>query len=216
MNQSVATIQSIGIEVHGGRAVAMIPAATRIPAARAMTFTTVADGQRAVEVRVVRCGPAGRPAGIVGRFLLSGLRAGEKGRARIDIGVSLDREGVIRAWASERASGAHEEAMFAGAWALTPEARPEAAAALSRRLDAELAEPGLPDAAPLRAENRIIRDASQDPSRSIFQRVGDLVTALSAIAGEIDSVRRSSREPAVAAQAGERQGGAGEKVRDAD
>jgi molecular chaperone DnaK (HSP70) len=52
------TADSIGIEVHGGRAIVLIPAGSRIPVARAMTFTTVADGQRAVEVRVVRCGTA--------------------------------------------------------------------------------------------------------------------------------------------------------------
>ncbi len=118
------TAHSIGIEVHGGRAVVLIPAGSRIPVARAMTFTTVADGQRAVEVRVVRCGttrsrvlpaaggltPAaapGRPSGIVGRFLVPGVRNGKRGEARIDIGISLDREGIIRAWGADRSTG-HE------------------------------------------------------------------------------------------------------------
>ena len=74
------TADGIGIEVHGGRAIVLIPAGSRTPVARAMTFTTVADGQRAVEVRVVRCSAemASGRSGIVGRFL---GRRGANGRA---------------------------------------------------------------------------------------------------------------------------------------
>ena len=116
--------QSIGIEVHGGRAIALIPAGSRLPAARAMTFTTIADGQGAVEVRVVRCTAAERPAGVVGRFLVAGLRQGPGGAARIDIGISLDREGVVRAWGVDLQTGSRQEAAFSGLWALAPRSRP--------------------------------------------------------------------------------------------
>jgi molecular chaperone DnaK (HSP70) len=146
------TAQSIGIEVYAGReqlggvppkaasgagrAVVLIAAGARLPAARAMTFTTVADRQRAIEVRVVRCTADARPSGVVGRFLLPGLPDGLRGEARIDIGLSLDREGVLRAWASERSCGARQEASFAGLWALEPDKKPDAIAALARRVDA--------------------------------------------------------------------------------
>lgn len=124
-------------EVHrGGRAVILIAAGARLPAACAMTFTTVSDRQRAIEVRVVRCSADARPSGVVGRFLLPGLCDGARGEARIDIGLSLDQGGVLRAWAADRASGARQEASFAGLWALEPELRPDARAALARRVDA--------------------------------------------------------------------------------
>ena len=72
---AVRTAQSIGIEVHGGRAIVLIPAGSRTPVARAMTFTTVADGQRAVEVRVVRCSIESRPRGRQGWSAVFSCRA---------------------------------------------------------------------------------------------------------------------------------------------
>jgi molecular chaperone DnaK (HSP70) len=181
------TADGIGIEVHGGKAIVLIPTGSRIPVARAMTFTTVADGQRAVEVRVVRCGDGQRPSGIVGRFLVPGVRGGKRGEARIDIGISLDREGVIRAWGADRSTGARQEAAFAGMWALDPASRPQALSALARRVRTELARPEFEDMADLRAESRVLRELGR----------GEGSEALAALAGEIDSMRRSRADPPV-------------------
>jgi molecular chaperone DnaK (HSP70) len=197
------TADSIGIEVHGGRAIVLIPAGSRIPVARAMTFTTVTDGQRAVEVRVVRCDTAGsrilppagltsaaaqgRPTGIVGRFLVPGVRDGKRGEARIDIGISLDREGIIRAWGADRSTGTRQEAAFAGMWALAPESRPRALSALARRVNAELARPEFEDSPGLRIEGRLMRDNGRR----------DGGAGLAALAGEIDSLRRTTADPPV-------------------
>jgi len=208
------TSQSIGIEVHGGRAIVLIPAGSRTPVARAMTFTTVADGQRAVEIRIVRCAvdsqpryaadsapqrsagsaepgdaarPA-RPAGVVGRFLLPGLRNASRGDARIDIGISLDREGIIRVWGVDRSTGVRQEATFAGLWALATGARSGTLSALVRRVDAELARPEFEDAPRLRNEGRLLRELSDRRTDG---------PALAALAGEIDTIRRSTVEPPV-------------------
>ena len=189
------TIRSIGIEVHGGRAVVLIPCGCRTPVARAMTFTTVADGQGAVEVRIVRCSPAGasgapardpqtsRPDGVVGRFLVAGLRQAGRGEARVDIGVSLDREGVIRAWGADRHTGARQEATFPGLWALSPRVRTAAVSRLARRLEAGLE---LPGARGLRSEGRLLRRHTEEAGGG---------SLLAALAGELDALRRSTVEP---------------------
>jgi molecular chaperone DnaK (HSP70) len=206
------TAHNIGIEIHGGRAIVLIPAGSRTPVARAMTFTTVADGQRAVEVRVVRCAPASgsrqpadsaspysadsasrhptdsiRPAGVAGRFLVP-LRTGRRGEARIDIGISLDQEGVIRAWGVDRSTGARQEGTFAGLWALPPEARHPAVTALARRLDADLARPEFEGMTTLRGGGMLAAALAE-------QRVDG--PGLAAVAGEIDGMRRSTAEPPV-------------------
>ncbi len=202
MNQNEErTADSIGIEVHGGRAIVLIPAGSRIPVARAMTFTTVSDGQRAVEVRVVRCdtsgfgvlpqrAPAasqGRPSGIVGRFLVPGVRDGKCGEARIDIGISLDREGIIRAWGADRSTGTRQEAAFAGMWALAPGSRARALSALARRVRADLARPEFEGSPGLRNESRLLRELGKV----------DGGAELAALAGEIESRRRSTADPPV-------------------
>jgi molecular chaperone DnaK len=191
------TVQNIGIEVYGGQAVVLIPAGSRMPVARAMTFTTVADGQGAVEVRVVRCSPAAagaarglqtsRPAGVVGRFLVPGLRRAARGEARIDIGVSLDREGVIRAWGVDRSTGARQEGTFPGLWALPSGSRHGAMARLARLLEDQLERSNIAEAR-LRAEGRLLREQAAEGTGGAF---------LAALAGEIDSLRRSSAQPAV-------------------
>jgi molecular chaperone DnaK (HSP70) len=189
------TIQGIGIEVHGGRAVVLIASGSRTPVARAMTFTTVADGQSAVEVRIVRCSLPGagsapardpqtsRPQGVVGRFLVPGLRRSRCGEARIDIGVSLDREGVIRAWGRDRHTGARQEATLPGLWALPARVRPGAVSRLARRLESDLE---LQWAHGLQSEGRLLRWHAEEAAGGPF---------LAALAGELDVLRRSAVEP---------------------
>jgi len=193
--EEARTVRGIGIEVHGGSAVVLIPTGSRTPVARAMTFTTVADGQRAVEVRIVRCSTAGaggmhgrdaqasRPDGVVGRFLVPGLRQALRGEARVDIGVSLDHEGVIRAWGRDRHTGARQDATFPGLWALPARARTGAASRLARRLEAELEGRG---ARSLRSEGNLLRWHAAEAGGGPF---------LAALAGELDVLRRSTVQP---------------------
>jgi hypothetical protein len=124
---------------------------------------------------------------VAGRFLVS-LRTGRRGEARIDIGISLDQEGVIRAWGVDRSTGARQEGTFAGLWALPPQARPPAVTALARRLDADLARPEFEGMTTLRGGGMLVAALAE-------QRVDG--PGLAALAGEIDGMRRSTAEPPV-------------------
>ncbi|HEY9595103.1 MAG TPA: Hsp70 family protein [Spirochaetia bacterium] len=170
----------IGIEIHGGNAVVLIKTGSRAPVAHAMTFTTVADGQRAVEIRLVRGGDP--PGVVVGRFLLSGLRAAPRGEARVDVGLSLDPRGVLHAWAFDRSTGARQEAFFPGLWAIEAAQRGRAVSGLARRVgfDLELMGPSLRD------EAAAVLARAVEPSDE-----ADRATALATIAGEVRVLRRS-------------------------
>jgi molecular chaperone DnaK (HSP70) len=78
-----------------------------------MLFTTVADGQPAVEIPVVRV--SGRPARTypIGRFVLSGFTVGLRGAPRIEVGLAIDGSGILHAHAREPRSGASQEVTFA-------------------------------------------------------------------------------------------------------
>jgi len=121
----------LGIQVQG-RSVVLIPAGMTLPVRRSRPFTTVSDGQRAVEVQVVQCGRRGERDAVIGRFLLGGVIPGPRGSARIDIGLSLDGGGVLRAWAHDRATGSREECVFGASPAVFPAAAAAGAAARSR------------------------------------------------------------------------------------
>jgi molecular chaperone DnaK (HSP70) len=131
------TTQSIGIEILDRKAVILIGVGSLTPVARTLTFTTVADGQRAIEVRVVRCLSGRRAGTLVGRFVLAGVRPAPRGEARIDVGLSLSREGILRVWGADRSTGARQEASFSGAWALDSVGRAEALRALESLLAEE-------------------------------------------------------------------------------
>lgn len=104
---------SLGVGVEGGRTVVLIPAGAPIPAAGRMLFTTVADAQPAVEIPVMRVSGLPPRAVQIGRFLLSGFAAAQRGRPRIEVSLAVDGSGALRARARDMAGGASQEVTFA-------------------------------------------------------------------------------------------------------
>lgn len=111
---------ALGVEVDGGRTVILIRRGQRIPAAGRMMFTTVADGQPAVEIPVVQMSGSPPRAVTIGRFLLAGFPVGERGSARIDVALAVDERGVLHARARDLGSGACQEVTFARSPRVTP------------------------------------------------------------------------------------------------
>ena len=94
---SPQTMCGVGIEIQGGRVVELIPRGSPVPIRRSLVVTSVADGQRAIEVRVVRCAPGPVPATLVGRFVLSrlhteihALRPAQRAEYAREVGSILD------------------------------------------------------------------------------------------------------------------------------
>ncbi len=104
---------ALGIEVDGGRTVVLIREGAPIPAAGRMVFTTVADGQPAVEIPVVEVSGLPPRAVTIGRFLLAGFPIGRRGSQRIEVALALDERGVLHARARDGRSGACQEVTFA-------------------------------------------------------------------------------------------------------
>jgi molecular chaperone DnaK (HSP70) len=126
--QAVARVErttgcALGVEVDGGRTVILIRRGQTIPAAGRMIFTTVADGQPAVEIPVVQMSGFPPRALTIGRFLLAGFPVGERGSARIEVALAVDGRGVLRARARDLGSGACQEVTFARSPRVTPSGR---------------------------------------------------------------------------------------------
>ncbi len=103
----------LGIGVDGGKTVVLIREGAPVPARGRMLFTTVADGQPAVEIPVVRV--SGYPARTspIGRFVLSGFAVGRRGAPRIEVGLAIDDQGILHAHARDPRTGACQEVTFA-------------------------------------------------------------------------------------------------------
>jgi hypothetical protein len=105
---------SLGVGIDDGLYTPMIERGTPIPAEASRLFTTVADGQSAVEINVMQGGNgAASVAPPLVRFLLSGIPAARRGEPRIVVHFRLDAEGILHASARARGSKARQSVSLA-------------------------------------------------------------------------------------------------------
>ncbi len=104
------TAFDLGVESEGGAAVPVISRNTAIPVTRKRLFTTVTDDQQSVEIHVVQGNQARAQANVsLGRFLLTGIRAGRSGEPRIEVSFDIDVDGKVSVSAKDLDTGAAQE-----------------------------------------------------------------------------------------------------------
>jgi molecular chaperone DnaK len=97
---------SLGIETLGGVMTNLIDKNTTIPARASETFSTAEDNQSEVTVHVLQ-GEREIAAGnkSLGRFNLTGIPAGLRGTAQIEVTFDIDANGILKVSAKDKASG---------------------------------------------------------------------------------------------------------------
>jgi molecular chaperone DnaK len=97
---------TLGIETEGGVLTPLIERNTTIPAERKNTFSTAADGQTAVTVRVFQ-GERKMAAHnrLLGEFNLEGIPAAPRGVPQIEVKFDIDQNGILNVSAREMGSG---------------------------------------------------------------------------------------------------------------
>lgn len=106
----------LGLEIEGGRFIKILNKNTPIPAKKTKVFTTVSDNQKSVEIHVLQGEKpqAGKNTSL-GKFLLSGIRAGSKGEPRIKVNFCIDEDGLLHVEAKDVDTGVEQRvAMTAG------------------------------------------------------------------------------------------------------
>lgn len=101
---------SLGIETLGGVFTRLIPKNTSIPTTKTQQFTTAADGQTSVEVKVFQ-GEREMCADnkMLGEFNLVGIRAAPKGVPKIEVQFDIDANGIVTARATDKDTGKAQE-----------------------------------------------------------------------------------------------------------
>lgn len=97
---------SLGIETLGGVFTRLIPSNTTIPTKKTQVFSTAADNQTEVEIKVLQ-GERAMAADnkLLGRFNLVGIPPAPKGIPQIEVGFDIDANGIVNVSARDKATG---------------------------------------------------------------------------------------------------------------
>lgn len=97
---------TLGIETEGGVMTALVERNTTVPVEKKNVFSTAADGQTAVTVRVFqgerKMASANR---LLGEFNLEGIPAQPRGVPQIEVKFDIDQNGILNVSAKELGSG---------------------------------------------------------------------------------------------------------------
>jgi len=113
---------SLGIEVKGGIFERLIEKNTTIPTEESKIFTTAADNQTSVQVRVFQGErEIANENELLGEFHLTGIPPAPAGTPQIEVSFSIDENGIVNVSAEDKGSGNSEEITIEGGAGLSDE-----------------------------------------------------------------------------------------------
>ncbi|MFB6160493.1 MAG: Hsp70 family protein, partial [Haloferacaceae archaeon] len=113
---------SLGVEVKGGLFERLIEKNTTIPTEESKVFTTAADNQTSVNIRVFQGErEIAEENELLGEFMLSGIPPSPAGTPQIEVTFAIDENGIVNVSAEDKGSGNQEEITIEGGAGLSDE-----------------------------------------------------------------------------------------------
>jgi len=101
---------SLGIETYPSTMTKMIPRNTTIPTSKTQVFSTAADGQTQVEVKVLQGErPMAPDNKLLGQFTLIGIPPAPKGAPQIEVAFEINANGIVEVSAKDKATGQKQQ-----------------------------------------------------------------------------------------------------------
>jgi molecular chaperone DnaK len=111
---------SLGLETMGSMMATVIPRNTPIPVRHSQVFSTVEDGQTAVEIHVLQGErPMATDNETLGVFRLEGIPAAPRGIPQIEVTFTIDENGLLHVGARELISGTSQTVSLAATTSLS-------------------------------------------------------------------------------------------------
>ena len=170
---------SLGIETLGGVMTKLIESNTTIPVKKSQVFSTAADNQPSVQVRVLQGErPMARDNKLIGEFNLDGIAPAPRGVPQIEVTFNIDANGILNVSATDKATGKAQNIRIEASSGLSD-------AEIQRMRDEAKANEAADKAAKERADKINNADSLTFQAEKFLRENGDKIPA--DIKGEVES-----------------------------